>query len=410
MTASVSLTLYGGNGGNGDTGASGGTGGAATADNTVSGSTQAGTLTLGEAAYGGNGGSSYDTGGGNGGDANVSLTLVDATSASIDATVMANGGNGYDTDGGVGGSATAAISVTGAATVSDQATANAGTNGNGASGVAPDATAVAAATGTNVTSAAEATTYDRSDFAVIGNATASASGTGTTGSVLAVAVSQNQSAVQAILINATASGIVSTSATAEAEVVHGNAAPDFTADTTAISTALSTPGAGSAAVTQVFAANAAIANAFGASPTILSVSEIGAAHANFGTDTETATASQTIDDQLLGNVAPNNLVLGLYGGTTIGEGVTDVMLTVTGLTGTLLFLNYTGPYAASEAVTAFNDQVHDLGAWPANSLLDLSISLSVTTAAGDAGFFGEFIVGSVPATDDFWGAQHLFHF
>jgi hypothetical protein len=411
LTASASLTLYGGAGGYGYLGAAGGIGGAATADNVVSGSTRAGTLTLSEAAYGGAGGASNGGHGGSGGSANVAFTLDDATSASIDATIFAAGGSSISSQG-LGGSATASVSVTGTATVSDQATANAGINANGATGSPPDATATAAATGANVAATAEATTYDRSSVAVIGNAIATASGNGangTTGSVQAIAVSQNQSATQAILINATASGTVSRSATAVAEVLHGTVAPAFDDNVDAISTALSAPVANALAVTQVFAANPSISNAFGANPTILSVSEIGAGHANFGLDTETTTVSQTIDDTLSASATQGDLVIGLYGGTAIGEGVTDVRLTVMGLTGTLLYINYTGPDAAAEAVSAFDDQVHDLGAWPASTLLDLSVTLSVTTDALFEGFYGEFIVGSVPAADDFWGSEHLFH-
>ena len=136
--ADAAVMQTGGSGGGGTTG---GNGASSNLTNAVSGSTtEAGTLTLTQMAFGGGGGAGEAGPGGTGGSATSSLTLNDATSATPSASINADieatagGSGGGITRAAQGGDATAAANVTGSGDLNVDVVATGGAGG--ASGIA----------------------------------------------------------------------------------------------------------------------------------------------------------------------------------------------------------------------------------------------------------------------------------
>jgi len=281
--------------------------------------------------------------------------------------------------------------------VDDSATALAGGNAPDTLTAPGDATAYAAGAGTQVRSVAYASTYGAGAGSAGGEALATSIGSGTAGSVVATATDAIASQFENGYATLSSSAIINAQAKAVADVLQANSGPAFVTNLAAVATALTAPTTNGPAVTQVFGANTTIAAAFGANPTIVSLGELGGAHAAGGSDSETSTGTYSAELNLSSLVTPGELVLGLYGGTAAGNGVTEVHLVVQGYGTTLLNLDETGANAGALAQAAFTDQVVQLAAWQANTALDLTITLSVTTDAVGSGFFGGFIVGNVPS-------------
>jgi hypothetical protein len=287
--------------------------------------------------------------------------------------------------------------INGTLQVTDTAIASAGGNAPDTLSAPGNATAYAAGAGTQVRSVAFADTFGSGTGSAGGEALATSIGSGTAGSIQASAEDAIASQYETGNATLTASAIVNTQAKAVASVVQGNTAPALVTNLAAVAAALTAPTTNGPAVSQIFSANATIASAFGAAPTLVGLGELGGGHATNGSDSETSTAIYNADVTLSSLVTPGELVLGLYGGTVLGTGVTGVDLVVQGFGGTLFQLDDVGANAGAEAQAAFTDQVVQLAAWQANTALDLTITLSVTTDAVGSGFFGGFIVGNVPS-------------
>jgi hypothetical protein len=140
--------LNGANGGAGGTSTLGGVGG-----NAVTGTANAGQLTLTQSAIGGRGGTVAAGAAGAGGAGSSSFTLNDGSNASQTVFITATGGIGGASSGnaaGTGGNATATGSVTGTVGVGDTVAATGGGGGAGfsAGGTGGTASATAGATGT----------------------------------------------------------------------------------------------------------------------------------------------------------------------------------------------------------------------------------------------------------------------
>ena len=163
--------------------------------------------------------------------------------------------------------------------------------------------------------------------------------------------------------------------------------------TTGQAVALVTGAPSTTTTSAILSANSAIKTEFGSSPVFFAVGELGGSHtaASSGSQTSTSTISETIDLTKLSSV--KDLVIGLYDGKVVdSSGVSAIALTV----------NYDGQTFTETATGAtaaalFTDKGFDLGSMASfGSTLNLSISLSVTTTAAGAGFYGDVIVGDPP--------------
>jgi hypothetical protein len=152
----------------------------------------------------------------------------------------------------------------------------------------------------------------------------------------------------------------------------------------------------SSAVTNVLNANAAIKAAFTGAGQYYAVGELGGGHAGGGTASQTTTAqfNMTLDRSTV--PAGGNLIVGLYGGDTIGSGVTAVSLTVTENGTSVTGLSFTNDTAA-QATAAFTNMAHNLGTLAGSGAVALDFTLSVTSNAAGSGFYGGLIVGDPPA-------------
>jgi hypothetical protein len=91
-----------------------------------------------------------------------------------------------------------------------------------------------------------------------------------------------------------------------------------------------------------------------------------------------------------------DLIVGLYGGDTIGTGVTGVSLSVTENGTTVGSLSFTNDSAA-QAKIAFSNMAHNLGALSGSGTIALDFTLSVTSSGAGSGFYGGLIIGDPPA-------------
>jgi hypothetical protein len=145
---------------------------------------------------------------------------------------------------------------------------------------------------------------------------------------------------------------------------------------------------------QVLAGNAAIKTAFGKAPSFFAAALMGGGHAYAGTDAETTTATATVGINLADLTTHGQLVLGLYNGDLVnGSGVTGVTLSATG--GGVTFPTETFTSGAA-ALAGFSDKAFDLGALGTTGVLDLTVTLAVTTNAAGSYFFGNFLLGDPP--------------
>ena len=138
--------------------------------------------------------------------------------------------------------------------------------------------------------------------------------------------------------------------------------------------------------------NSNIAAAFGSNATYFGLGALG------GQGSVTVSSAQTITDNASLTVAlsqianPGNLVLGFYGGTEAGSGFTNLNLTVTANSATIL----TKTFASVAALNGYftNDGV-TLGSLASDgSALNLDFSLSMTTNGASSGYDFAFLAGA----------------
>jgi hypothetical protein len=126
------------------------------------------------------------------------------------------------------------------------------------------------------------------------------------------------------------------------------------------------------------------------------VGELGAGHATGGTGSETSTAQLSLSIDQTKVPSGGHLVMGLYGGTLEGSGVTSVSLTVTENGASVAALSFTNDTAA-QARAAFTNMGFDLGVLSGTGTVALSVQLSVTSDSAGSGFYGGLIVGDPPS-------------
>jgi hypothetical protein len=323
-------------------------------------------LTLNQTALAGDGGTSSAAAGGKAGAASSSLTFNDTVSANQSATVNANvaatgGAAGLGVTNGAVGAGAATLVLTGSGVVNGATSATGGT-GVSASGTGTALTTVTGASGTYSAASAAALRPGKLIESVSAVAGGAADGT-------AVAKSISGIGGAAILTS-----------TAYQAVAFIEGAPS----------ALST--------TAVLTANAAIKTAFGAAPVFFGIGELGGAYSTNGTATQTVTSSfsETVD---LTKLTPlQDLVVGFYGGTAVGTGVTGVTFDLYADGVDVIHQTFSD---AASAKAYFTNNAVDVGALGVGTLssstLTLKASLSVTSTSAGSGFFGSLIVGDPPA-------------
>ena len=92
-----------------------------------------------------------------------------------------------------------------------------------------------------------------------------------------------------------------------------------------------------------------------------------------------------------------DLILGFYGGGSVGSGVTSVVLTVDG-NGTQL---YSKTFTAQQALAFFTNNVLDLGSLASapfgGGVATISVSLTVTTTTAGSSFHVNVLIGDPPS-------------
>lgn len=145
------------------------------------------------------------------------------------------------------------------------------------------------------------------------------------------------------------------------------------------------PAAGS--VNAVFKTNPAIKTAFGGSTAILGMGELGGAYDLGGSGTQSTSSIITFGVTLTPADLAHDLVIGLYGGSATGSGVTGVTLDVWANGTDVLHQSFA---SAASATAYFTNNTADLGAITGSegSPLTLQVVLGVTTNAPGSGFIG----------------------
>jgi hypothetical protein len=179
-------------------------------------------------------------------------------------------------------------------------------------------------------------------------------------------------------------------ATVTANALIGGAAPTFVSTGQAVAIATGAPAA--ASTNAVLADNPNIAAAVGGSPTFLAEGELGGAYTTGGSGSETTTSSFDITVLLNSADTAQDLVLGLYGGTNVGSGVTSASLNILA-NGNSTFTGFT---SGTDAASHFTDSSVDLGSLSGSAYssgsLNLEVILKVTADAGSSGFYGGVVV------------------
>jgi hypothetical protein len=276
------------------------------------------------------------------------------------------------------------------------ASASGGAGGEQAgAGGAATATASASAPGFSVEAVATARGGAGATGELAGAASAAASATGASGLVSANVLSQ-VSGSTALETEITASGQadVNGSANGYAQTGFAGALPAFQDTGAAVAYGMADPSA--AAVNAVFKANPTIAAAFGDSPDVYELGEIGGAHATAGPDSETSIANEIVYLNTANLAGDQDLAVGFYDGdSAAASGVTGVLLNVTDNGQTLVHESVTSDAAAR---TFFSDNVLSglklLS--PGGGLAELSLSLTVYSDGANSGFYGDFVIGGVP--------------
>jgi hypothetical protein len=339
-------------------------------------------LTLEQIAVGGAGGTS-DGAGGAGGSARSELTYVGVgkPAQTIAATVEGTGGYGgggasIGTDG-AGGSTSDAGTISGTGNTTLQVTAR---GGAGRVGGAAQAKANASGAVVDATATADAGAGTQT----AGIATATAQGAGSSGTVTAETSTGLLPGSLIISASGVASAPVGGSTTAFSQASVGVHSP-LASGLGAIAVITGAPLA--ANVAAVRAAAPDIAAALGTNATVIALGEVGGAYSASGSASETSTATTDITFNQMLLAAQPDLLLSLYGPTTMGSGITEIDFAVSANGTTLL----SEAFASGAAATAwFTDHPIDLGSIGGAPTVDLQVALSVTSnrpgSFFDAGF------------------------
>ena len=380
-----------------------GPGGASSMLDQVGGSTNNGALGLYQSAFGGQGGAA----GGAGGAAYSGLSFNDALSttqsASAYGAARANGGYGgaaFAGQAGAGGHAKAALYLAGA-TPSGYALADGGSSGGGGTGAGGAAKAVADVVSTGGYASGKSSGNG-------GGGTTPGAGVGkskvvsTAGSFQADASSGLSGTPDGLVVesvNVEAAGLVATKSkgVARAEIAAAADAYDTVPQAVAFLTGL--PGGASTA--PVFTANSVIASAFGASPAVYAMGEVGGQRSGAVGGLQTVTDTLGIDLDPSKFPASGNLEVGLFNQTTLGAGLKSLAVTITGATGTgdvTLFSQTFTTLASAQAF--FTDNAISLGALSglprAGGVVQLSLTVTLQTDTVGEGFYGQVIIGDPP--------------
>ncbi len=186
--------------------------------------------------------------------------------------------------------------------------------------------------------------------------------------------------------------------TSKAKVVIDADALPFEAQGSILGVVVASPS--NASADAVLAANANIAAAFGAAPTIFAIGEVGGAYAKSGGTgslTSTTTFALTVDLTKLASRA--DLVAGFYDSLVVGYGFASLTFTLKGDGATLISQTFT---TAAAAQAFFTDEAIDLGSLISGPLsgntLTLQATFSITTNTPGSGFYSQFIIGDPPPT------------
>ncbi|MGI8841123.1 MAG: hypothetical protein ACR2F8_10155, partial [Caulobacteraceae bacterium] len=284
--------------------------------------------------------------------------------------------------------------LTGAAAVNAVATATGGAGGalSGAGGAASATLTAQAGTGLS----AQAIAHGGTGASKAGMATATVKAAGASGTFGAFADTSLGAGQLIRSASASAGGGVDGASTAKAQAAIGGAAAAFSSGLQAIALETAAPdGASSGAV---LAANASIAAAFGASPTFFAIGELGGGYSVGGAASQTVTSEidETVDLTKL--AARQDLPVGLYDGKVKGAGFTGLTFDLYADGMDVVHQAFT---SAAAAQSYFTDHPIDLGSLASGALsgnsLTLRAVLSVTSASGGSGFYGDLILGDPPA-------------
>jgi hypothetical protein len=226
-----------------------------------------------------------------------------------------------------------------------------------------------------------------------GKATSNATGDGASGTVQAIAHSTPFSNAPILISTIEASTSIAlhgAKASDEAISKFGGGLVALSTDT-ATAEAIASP----TGYSSVLNAYAAIKTAFGPSPTIFALGELGGAYSGTSSSPETTTSAVTENINLAKLGASGHYALGLYGGAVANAAdVSQVVLTVFGPGGYL----YDQTLTASQAMAAFSGTAPslNLSAFTNSGTASITITLSVTTTGAGAGFSGDFIFGDPP--------------
>ena len=375
--------------------ANGGAGGAVGMTNSVGGSTANGVLFLEQRAAGGRGGDSAGGTAGIGGAATSNLTFDDTANANKSATLSFSTNSGqYPGEstayGGNGGAATANTNLTGVGTINAPATAQGETGALGGLGGAATANATAAGQAVTVNGYASGGVGRNAAGATL----ATAKGVGVSGSFQADANSNFGAGGVLQAVKATAHGVVdglaalSSAGTARAQSSLSQAAPAITTGYPSLARIVGLPNASD--VNPILAANSNLNAAFGSANVEFGLGELGGLHDANGAGSETITSAidLLIDPS---KFTAKDLLLGLYGGTSVGGGFTSLTFDVdVGSTAGVINQTFTSVAAAQ---TYFTNHAIDLGTMGA-SVFDVHIALTETTPVANAGFDLAFLLGS----------------
>jgi hypothetical protein len=311
------------------------------------------------------------------------------------AVLQATGGNA-GAAAAAAGSAAATGAITGAKAV------NLSVGASGGSGAGGTATATATAAGTTAVTA-RATAAGGLGTGSAGTATAQATGnTGTVSAITSAQIAgQGTTGVLIDSVSAVAGSILAGNGTAldtgrdTALARFGAAIPGFDSVDQGVADITGAPT--SANIASVLAANSTIATAFAVSPSYFGLGELGGRYSTAGKGSETTVSTTGLVVDLGQLAVKQDLLIGFYGGTLVGTGVTGVTLTITANGTTLLNQSFTSGAAAK---TWFTNNAVDLGSLTASlyagGVANLSISLAVTANAAGSGFYGAFVIGDPP--------------
>jgi hypothetical protein len=161
--------------------------------------------------------------------------------------------------------------------------------------------------------------------------------------------------------------------------------------------ALETGAPNAASISSVFSANPKIAAAFGASPTIFAMAELGGETVGRQLKTTTSEIDETVDLTKL--ASRQDLVIGLYGGAIAGSDVRNITFDLYADGKDVIHQTFSSPSAAK---AYFTDNAIDLGSLVVghplgSNTLTLRAVMSVTSGSQLTGFSGGLIIGDPPA-------------